>query len=46
MSANSSAGKGDKPRNCFSEKFKSNYDIIKWSKKNTKKDLAITRNKK
>lgn len=24
------AGKGDKPRNCFSKKFKDNYDLIKW----------------
>lgn len=26
-----SAGKGDKPRNCFSKNFKENYDKIKWS---------------
>jgi len=25
-------GKGDKPRNCFSEKFKSNYEEINWGK--------------
>lgn len=25
-----SAGKGDKPRNCFSKQFKDNYDQIKW----------------
>jgi hypothetical protein len=25
-----SAGKGDKPRNCFSKKYKSNYDSINW----------------
>ena len=29
------AGKGDKPRNCFSLKFKDNYDAIDWGKKNT-----------
>ena len=29
-----SAGKGDKPRNCFSKKYKSNYDSINWG--NTK----------
>jgi hypothetical protein len=29
---NSQAGKGDKPRNCFSKQFKDNYDEIKWSK--------------
>jgi len=28
-----SNGKGDKPRNCFSNKFKDNYDSIDWSKK-------------
>lgn len=33
-----SAGKGSKPRNCFSKDFKNNYDSINWnrSKKNTK----------
>lgn len=25
-----SAGKGDKPRNCFSKKYKNNYDDINW----------------
>lgn len=28
-----SAGKGDKPRNCFTKQFKDNYDIIDWRKK-------------
>lgn len=28
-----SAGKGDKPRHCFSKKFKDNFDDIKWNKK-------------
>lgn len=28
-----SAGKGDKPRNCFSKTYKSNFDQIKWGKK-------------
>jgi len=27
---NIGAGKGDKPRNCFSNKFKENYDSINW----------------
>lgn len=27
------AGKGDKPRNCYSKEFKNNYDIINWSYK-------------
>lgn len=28
-----SAGKGDKPRNCFSKRFKDNYDDIDWGNK-------------
>ena len=33
-----SAGKGSKPRNCFSKDFKDNYDSINWNrnKKDTK----------
>lgn len=27
---NNNAGKGDKPRNCFSDIFKNNYDEIDW----------------
>jgi hypothetical protein len=30
-SANNGAGKGDKPRNCFSNSFKQNFDSINWS---------------
>jgi len=26
------AGKGDKPRNCFSKRFKNNYDEIDWGR--------------
>lgn len=26
------AGKGDKPRSCFSKRFKDNYDEINWDK--------------
>jgi predicted Zn-ribbon and HTH transcriptional regulator len=26
-----SAGKGDKPRNCFSKNYKDNYDSIAWA---------------
>lgn len=29
------SGKGDKPRNCFSQQFRSNYDSIDWSPKRT-----------
>ena len=28
---NIGAGKGDKPRNCFSHSFKKNFDSINWS---------------
>lgn len=30
---NSRSGKGDKPRNCFSDDFKENYDLISWQEK-------------
>jgi hypothetical protein len=33
-----SAGKGDKPRNCFSKQYKNNYDEINWGKKKEKKN--------
>jgi hypothetical protein len=33
---NKGAGKGDKPRNCFSDRFKKNYDKIKWKNQNHK----------
>lgn len=29
----SQAGKGDKPRNCFSKQYKDNYSIINWRSK-------------
>jgi len=35
-SSNNNAGKGDKPRNCFSNRFKENYDSIIWSEKKDK----------
>lgn len=31
-----SAGKGSKPRNCFSKDFKNNYDSINWKKEDKK----------
>lgn len=34
------SGKGDKPRNCFSKKFKKNYTEIKW-KKSKNKNIKI-----
>ena len=33
---NKGAGKGDKARNCFSNRFKENFDSIKWSDNNQK----------
>jgi hypothetical protein len=30
------AGKGDTPRNCFSYKFKKNFDSICWNEQNQK----------
>lgn len=40
------AGKGDRPRSCFSKNFKNNYDNIDWSSGNDKKDVVIKRQKK
>jgi hypothetical protein len=34
--SNNGAGKGDKARNCFSNRFKENYDNINWSDENNK----------
>ena len=31
----SNSGKGDSPRNCFSNKFRSNYDDINWGRPKT-----------
>lgn len=41
-----SAGKGDKPRNCFSKNYKNNFDTIKWDiiKKCPKCDSVIKKN--
>jgi hypothetical protein len=37
------AGKGDKPRNCFSKNYRDNYDSINWGdKKNEKKDTIYS----
>ena len=32
------AGKGDKPRNCFSKRFKNNYDEIDWGRGKVKRN--------
>lgn len=38
-----SAGKGDKPRNCFSKEYRQNYDEIDWGNKEdpTEKEKRI-----
>jgi hypothetical protein len=33
------AGKGSKPRSCFSKDFKDNFDTINWSKKPDDKSI-------
>ena len=41
----SQAGKGDKPRNCYSKRFKDNYSQINWgSNKKIDKVLITTQN--
>ena len=35
-SSNNGAGKGDKARNCFSNRFKENFDSINWSNERDK----------
>ena len=32
------AGKGDKPRSCFSKSFRDNYDQINWGKRKDKRN--------
>jgi hypothetical protein len=39
---NTGAGKGDKPRNCFSKKYRDNYDSIEWCNKKLK-ELHVER---
>lgn len=39
---NTGAGKGDKPRNCFSKQFKDNYDKIEWNRKQLESNLIKT----
>ena len=42
-----SAGKGDKPRNCFSQKFKNNFGQIDWKKKKESEiNVKTLKNKK
>lgn len=38
-----SAGKGDKPRNCFSKAYKDNYDNINWGTKRKYEERNIKR---
>lgn len=32
MGKNHQNGKGDSPRNCYSKRFKENYDVINWGR--------------
>ena len=41
MDKKSSAGKGDSPRNCFSQNYRDNYDSIDWTKKDSKEKYSI-----
>jgi hypothetical protein len=41
MENKSQAGKGDKPRNCFSQKYRDNYDSINWGKKENTKIISM-----
>jgi hypothetical protein len=41
-----SAGKGDKPRNCFSKAFKNNFEEIKWGDKKKNKFNKLPSKKK
>ena len=48
MASSNGAGKGDKPRNCFSKQFKDNYDLIEWASKKKeppKNEIKPTKNK-
>lgn len=35
------AGKGDKPRNCFSQKYRDNYDEINWKTKDRREEYYV-----
>ena len=39
-----SAGKGDKPRNCFSKIYKNNYDNISWGQEKENKTCPKCKN--
>lgn len=37
----SQAGKGDKPRNCFSQQYRDNFDSIDWNKKENVEEYSV-----
>ena len=39
------AGKGDRARNCFTQNFRNNYDLINWSKDKTVSEPMPEENK-
>lgn len=46
MNSSNGAGKGDKPRNCFSKQFKDNFDLIKWDSPVNSSVVITKKNKK
>jgi len=36
------AGKGDSPRNCFSQKYRDNFDLINWKSKKIFTNTSIS----
>lgn len=40
------AGKGDNPRNNYSDKFRNNYDSIDWSQDKSRTDKKVRRKRK
>jgi hypothetical protein len=37
----STAGKGDKPRSCFSQEYRDNYDSINWNRKEKTEEYSV-----
>ena len=35
------AGKGDRPRNCFSQQYRDNFDSIDWNKKENIEEYSV-----
>ena len=37
------AGKGDRPRNCFSDDYRGNYELINWSKNKPREEESFSK---